>query len=154
MLGNSLDDFVTKYGLQEFVSTEDLETTKQAKDPYLALAGLIVVKIEPEGTTQDIQAMKFLRSLAPHHQREMIEKIGQRYKKGLKVCSFTEVNDSIIMWSHYGDQHRGFCIEYDFALPAPGNLSSRLLFPVNYSSALFDATKYYTRAAHNPTGFT
>jgi hypothetical protein len=153
VLGNSLDDFVAKYGPQKFVSELDLEVAKRAKDPHLALADLIITKVEPGTTQQDAQAMRFLRSLAPDYKQKMANEIGQRHKKGLKVCSFTEVNDSIIMWSHYGDEHRGFCVEYDLAFPAPENLSRRLLFPVIYSSQLFDATKYFTRAALNPTGF-
>ena len=28
-----------------------------------------------------------------------------------KVCSFSGVHDSILMWSHYSDHHRGLCIE-------------------------------------------
>lgn len=31
------------------------------------------------------------------------------------VGCLTEVNDNRLMWAHYGDSHRGVCIEYDFA---------------------------------------
>ncbi len=33
---------------------------------------------------------------------------------GLKVLCFSEVYDSLTMWGHYADNHRGFCISYDF----------------------------------------
>jgi hypothetical protein len=56
----------------------------------------------------------------------------------VKACSFSERNDSVLMWSHYADQHKGFCIEYDTrALSA--NQQMRL-FPVLYSPQLFDVT--------------
>lgn len=29
------------------------------------------------------------------------------------VLSLSEVHDSLLMWAHYGDQHRGFVIEFD-----------------------------------------
>ncbi|MFM2389160.1 MAG: hypothetical protein RLZZ437_715 [Pseudomonadota bacterium] len=29
------------------------------------------------------------------------------------VLSLSEIHDSLLMWSHYGDQHRGFVIEFD-----------------------------------------
>lgn len=29
-------------------------------------------------------------------------------------CCFSEVNNSILMWSHYANEHKGFCIEYNF----------------------------------------
>ncbi|MBS5932601.1 MAG: DUF2971 domain-containing protein [Clostridiales bacterium] len=30
--------------------------------------------------------------------------------------SFAETNDSVLMWSHYANCHRGFCVEYEFDL--------------------------------------
>lgn len=29
------------------------------------------------------------------------------------ICSFSEVNDNMLLWSHYADCHRGFCLEFD-----------------------------------------
>ena len=31
----------------------------------------------------------------------------------LGICSLTEVPDDLLMWGHYADSFRGFCIEYD-----------------------------------------
>ncbi len=39
----------------------------------------------------------------------------QRVKELLRVACFSEINDSILMWSHYADNHKGFCIEYDLS---------------------------------------
>ena len=36
-------------------------------------------------------------------------------RKGLAVVCFTEDVKSILMWSHYANNHRGFCIEYKLA---------------------------------------
>jgi len=33
---------------------------------------------------------------------------------GHGICCFSRVNDSILMWSHYGNKHKGFCIEFDY----------------------------------------
>ena len=30
------------------------------------------------------------------------------------VLCLSEVPDNMLMWSHYADHHRGFCVEYDF----------------------------------------
>lgn len=30
------------------------------------------------------------------------------------ICCLSELNDSILMWSHYADKHSGFCIEFNF----------------------------------------
>ncbi len=29
------------------------------------------------------------------------------------ICSFSAVNDDILLWSHYSDCHKGFCLEFD-----------------------------------------
>lgn len=34
-------------------------------------------------------------------------------KKETKVCCFSQINDSILMWSHYADGHKGVCLEFD-----------------------------------------
>lgn len=42
------------------------------------------------------------------------ENVIKEAKSILKVACFSETNDSILMWSHYANNHSGFCIEYDF----------------------------------------
>jgi len=39
------------------------------------------------------------------------EAIGQM--KNCGVLALSEVNDNILMWSHYADKHRGICIEFE-----------------------------------------
>lgn len=33
--------------------------------------------------------------------------------QNMGVCSLSAVGDHMLMWSHYAQQHRGFCVEYD-----------------------------------------
>ena len=33
--------------------------------------------------------------------------------KNIGVCCFSKNNKSLLMWSHYADSHRGFCLEFD-----------------------------------------
>ena len=56
----------------------------------------------------------------------------------MRVASFTEVNDSILMWGHYSDSHRGFCIEYDFSRIE--SICQTYILPIVYSSKRYDAT--------------
>lgn len=39
----------------------------------------------------------------------------QELKRDFRVACFSQVKDSILMWSHYAENHTGFCIEYDFS---------------------------------------
>ncbi|MBL8090588.1 MAG: DUF2971 domain-containing protein [Anaerolineales bacterium] len=49
-----------------------------------------------------------------------------RNKRG--VACFSEVVDNILMWGHYADGHRGFCLEFDTS-----NEHFSRAFPVDYS---------------------
>lgn len=50
-------------------------------------------------------------------------------KKETKVCCFSQINDSILMWSHYADGHKGVCLEFD-VIKDPATFCS--LQKVNY----------------------
>lgn len=67
----------------------------------------------------------------------------QRTLDSLKVCSFGGNNGCLLMWSHYADWHRGFCIEYDLQRFEKDDYQRKLLFPVIYSDNLFDVTQYW-----------
>jgi hypothetical protein len=45
------------------------------------------------------------------------------------------------MWSHYADNHRGFCIEYDTQTLAPEHPFVKALYPAIYSEQFFDGTE-------------
>lgn len=59
-------------------------------------------------------------------------------QKSLNVCCFSQNFNSILMWSHYSDFHRGFCLEYDFR---DTDFQSKIE-PVIYSDNIVDITDY------------
>lgn len=59
----------------------------------------------------------------------------------LKVSCFSETNNSILMWSHYTNNHQGFCIEYDFSNDKD---ITNLLYPVSYSMKRYIMTSQDT----------
>ena len=42
------------------------------------------------------------------------------------------------MWSHYSEQHKGICIEYDFT----NTNSAKYIIPVIYTNKVFNCTEY------------
>ncbi|MBY0379337.1 MAG: DUF2971 domain-containing protein [Burkholderiales bacterium] len=62
------------------------------------------------------------------------------------ICSFSEINTSILMWSHYASNHKGFCVEYHLN-SIKTNFIPRLIFPVIYTDEIFNATEYYKYAS-------
>ncbi len=48
----------------------------------------------------------------------------------------------MLMWSHYSEDHRGFCIEYDLEALNEQHPFRRSLFPIIYSQRLYDLTPF------------
>lgn len=55
------------------------------------------------------------------------------------VTCFSEIDNSILMWSHYADSHKGFCIKYDTEKIDIKYKS--FLFPVIYQKEVYDYTE-------------
>ncbi|ETT84150.1 DUF2971 domain-containing protein [Viridibacillus sp. FSL R5-0477] len=82
------------------------------------------------------------KSIESEYER-MIDKLRTSANTGNLIICFSEVNNNILLWSHYAENHTGFCIEYDFKLLGPKHVRCRMLEPVIYVDDLFDATIYY-----------
>nr|WP_312983761.1 DUF2971 domain-containing protein [Clostridioides sp.] len=64
-------------------------------------------------------------------------------KNSYGIASFSENNNSILMWSHYANNHSGLCFEYDsLELDPFVNTKGRInLIPVSYDNNIL---KYNT----------
>lgn len=65
------------------------------------------------------------------------------HRRTTKLCSFSEANDCILMWSHYADHHKGFCVEYDLEILNAEHPFRQNLHPVIYSGQLYDLRPYF-----------
>ncbi|HET9641033.1 MAG TPA: DUF2971 domain-containing protein [Allosphingosinicella sp.] len=74
-----------------------------------------------------------------------IRRMSDYLRRGMSVLSLSENPASVLMWSHYSDSHRGFCIEYDLAALPYSDLRRRLCFPVFYRRKRTDATRYLAK---------
>jgi Protein of unknown function (DUF2971) len=77
---------------------------------------------------------------------ELVRRMNVAFRKGFSILSLSENVLSTLMWSHYGDSHKGFSIEYEFLKLPYGDLRRRLCFPVFYVSKVRDASRYINRA--------
>lgn len=55
-----------------------------------------------------------------------------------RIASFTEIKDSTLMWSHYSDSHKGFCVEYDFSIL--NEKQKQCILPIYYTDKVYDIT--------------
>lgn len=61
-------------------------------------------------------------------------------RNNIKITCFSEDNMSNLMWSHYAENHKGFCIEYDFTQLSYEKELTKFLFPIGYGSRRYDIT--------------
>lgn len=74
-----------------------------------------------------------------------VQRMSQAFREGYGVLCLAENSTSVLMWSHYSWNHKGFCIEYNFARLHPDDLRRRLCYPVFYRKKVTDATRYLSK---------
>lgn len=107
----SYEDFARSLGVED--DGDDITLTK-----------LICQLQRPEDAEK---AIKMDEDLAKAN-KEMGQSIDNMFRVG---CLCTDYKNRL-MWSHYADGHKGFCIEYDFSCDSK-MLSELLILPVVYS---------------------
>jgi Protein of unknown function (DUF2971) len=143
---------ITENELAGQIDSAKLSQILESDNPGLALQELFMVK---DGLSEEDQAAyrQWLTVQMEVFERLAAAKLPESHKKSLKICSFSETPDSITMWSHYANQHKGFCIEYSVEDLPPTDMFVRILFPVVYSERLFDATRYFQAAIRDRKKF-
>lgn len=82
----------------------------------------LITKMAPlEASHQNIsigEAESYLEQVVASEQttEDYIKKKSVLFQKlvlqSFGICSFSEIPNDILMWSHYSDGHKGFCVEY------------------------------------------
>ena len=123
-----------------------------------------MVQSIPDGLAEDIIREKIvdfkekIKEFVSKDFNKIIEKFYidiQSAEAQRQIACFSEQNDSTLMWGHYADSHRGFCLEYNFqevlkkcscdCNDRRGCNNFMLNFsiaPVIYNDIRFDATTY------------
>lgn len=86
--------------------------------------------------------------MAKNDQRLISEKL-EFIQDSMKVSSFCEENNQLLMWSHYSDSHRGFCIEYDISRWNQSDLRRRILFPILYQDEVYNSTPHLLKSINS-----
>jgi hypothetical protein len=79
--------------------------------------------------------------------------LSETSKRFSTIACFSESIDSILMWSHYANSHKGFALEYDFRPTLEQPIKNVGLFPVVYSKERFDISDYIAWAFLRIVGF-
>jgi len=136
-----VDSFVKTYSLEAVIPAEVIQKVKLSDEPLQELIKQIppghpFVKGSNPQQAADFAGMQLSKFI------EQSMAFVSQIRNATKICSFSQRSDSILMWGHYADGHKGFCIEYNLETLPANCTFRRNLYPVNYSLALFDLTKW------------
>jgi len=141
---NLFDRFVEKYQLEDVLTPLGIATARGGPTPLKTLieltkqSGSPILRGHP-----DMMADFVLNHALPEYVANT-KSFFRQAQSSTKLCSFSEINDSILMWSHYSKNHTGFCIEYDVESLPINNVFRQNLHPVVYASELYDFTRFLT----------
>lgn len=79
--------------------------------------------------------------------------LSETSKRYSAIACFSESVESVLMWSHYANSHKGFALEYDFRPTLEQPIKNVGLFPVVYSEERFDISDYIAWAFLRIIGF-
>lgn len=147
IINESLIDSAQTYlkDLDEFQLNEDvLNEMRNSSDPYRTIIqqGASATKTEIDSKMEE-QILQVIHNVTQKNIVEMNKQFNNGLQNGYKICSFSERIDSILMWSHYTDYHKGFSVEYDFSGLDITDVRTRFLWPVIYNDNLFDASSFF-----------
>jgi len=152
-----IDGIINNISLE--LAPEEIDHIKSSTEPTKELLRIINTKnVSNRKTQKMVELMREADENAEAILKDSKEEYSKFYSKLIKeskdktfITCFSEKNDSILMWSHYADRHKGLCIEYDFSSLENHDLLKQFLFPVIYENTIFDATKFFihSKILHN-----
>jgi len=134
-----LDAFVKANKLQTVLPPAQIEEAKNSLEPLKTLAGYLpsssaaAIKLKQKAENYSISAEGLANGVVSTL---------QEWRKMVKLCSFSAIKDSLLMWGHYADNHRGFCLEYDLEALNADHSFRKNLYPVVYSHQLYGLRQY------------
>jgi hypothetical protein len=132
-----VDPFIKAAKLEGLISAGEIESAKKSSKPLNTIVQHMRLLSSPEARHYwGGKAESYSAELVAHAQGTVAQIEG--FRKRAKVCSFSAVNDSLLMWSHYANHHKGICIEYNLEALGADHSFRKNLYPVLYSKDFYD----------------
>jgi hypothetical protein len=132
--------------IRDLLEKESFKDSLKAGDPIALIAEKGISK-DPSITSKDVtNYVSAVASAVGKELRRLSQWSNNALRSGMKVCCFSETYASILMWSHYADEHRGFCIEWKIDTTSLESPFTGSFYPMLYGNTRFDMTKHIERA--------
>jgi hypothetical protein len=148
LLGKRIDNVIGHLHQSQsdmILSSEQIQLVQSAENPIFTIAKILLGKDPQFAGNEDAinEVANTLKKAVQAEIEKIINPFREAFSNGYLVTCFSEEKDNVLMWSHYAENHSGFCIEYNFKSLGPSNPRVRMLHPVIYKENFFDATEYY-----------
>lgn len=144
-----LDNTIKKIEPDFRITNNEREFLKKSDD---ILRDLVKIVVKQDSNIREENVDGFATAV-----RKLVTEMPQPLVDGVKhsslLSSFTERVDSILMWSHYAQDHTGFCLEYDLKSLGIDSMTTRMLYPILYRKDLLDVTDFIRRSLDNEKRF-
>jgi hypothetical protein len=128
------EQFVPKF------SDEDIARCEAGDDPLTEAMRLFLERTGGEYAAKASAIMEVFANVTQKNIIELTASTAEMARMAAKVASFSTVGTDVTMWAHYTDNHKGYCVEYDFRTLPPNDMRLRHLYPVLYAPSMVDAT--------------
>ena len=135
------------YFLNEFIDPEGIEKIKNKLQSNAEGKGVIDIVVDHLFQQMNRKDRRKSSTIKKHisseiksiysKERDKLEIYLEEQKDAIGVSCFVVDNQSIPMWAHYADNHKGYCVEYDIS---ENQSTIDDLFPVIYRDEIFDST--------------
>lgn len=138
------DPYDSAFSMDIEIFIESLIKTaeRQAKEKILKIEfeklGIDINKVNIDPICKDMNIdLSKAKPVFENNKQIFYEELINKIK--FKISCFSETNKSILMWSHYASQHKGFCIEYDTSKIE--DKIKKEIYPVFYHETFFPLIK-------------
>jgi hypothetical protein len=130
-----LEKFGSKFSEEEIQRLECSDG-----DPLLEAMKLLLERAGGEHAAKAAEFMEVTLKAVRKNITELTAASAEMARVAARVVSFSTVGTAVTMWAHYTDNHKGYCVEYDFRTLPPDNMRLRHLYPVLYARSMVDMT--------------
>lgn len=156
MIGDYSDREI-RFGMLEIIKKipikQDMKTIEKMELPELKdyFMEKICYLMGAEDVPKTVLGPIYELTKAEHDEKINIQLqlMNEKSQRETMVSCFSEVKDSILMWSHYANNHTGFCIEYNFKKAGSDSILTQQLQPVIYRKDMFDIGKHFEHTPKN-----
>lgn len=152
-LRKNVDTIVRQCGLSELISDAEYHRIRCAERPWKEFVAIALSRVGMDTAAFMPALLGGGEAVSLEMSRSLTRLFTDRSQAGLRVCCFSETRESPALWAHYGDNHKGLCIRYDFGALANDDPRILSLFPVLYSEQVFDGSPFLVTAIRDQRRF-